>query len=182
MKLSSSLATVLVLTCAALANAQTPEMPKPGAEHQKLAYFIGTWQIEGEIKPGPYGPGGKMSGTEHVEWMPGGFFTISHSDSKSAMGDSKGLAIMGYKNEDKAYTFNEFNSTGETVEARGTTDGTTWTWTTVNMMMGPTKMKGRYTVKIASPTAYSFKLEAGPETGDWMTIMEGKASKTSTAK
>jgi len=38
-------------------------------------------------------------------------------------------------------------------------------------------MRGRFTVKTNSPTAYDFKFEMAPEGGDWTTVMEGKASK-----
>ena len=38
-------------------------------------------------------------------------------------------------------------------------------------------MRGRYTVTVVSPTAYTFKFEMAPEGGDYATVMEGKASK-----
>ena len=39
-------------------------------------------------------------------------------------------------------------------------------------------MRGRFTVKESSPTSYTFKFEMAPDTGDFSTIMEGKAIKT----
>ena len=54
--------------------AQKPEMPRPGPEHQKLGAFVGNWTFEGEMKPGPMGPGGKMTGTDRIQWLPGNFF------------------------------------------------------------------------------------------------------------
>ena len=87
-----SAALVISLLVAAFAAAQTqPQMPKPGPEVKKLDYFAGNWKTEGDMKPGPMGPGGKFSATEHNEWMDGGFFLLSHSDENSSMGSSKGL-------------------------------------------------------------------------------------------
>jgi len=77
------------------------QMPKPGAEHKKLDYFLGTWTTDGDMKPGPMGPGGKFTGTSHVEWMDGGFFIVIHSNMKMPMGAGTGLAVMGYNADQK---------------------------------------------------------------------------------
>src|SRR5947209_17657756 len=80
MKRTSIAALVAALLCAVLAAAQdSPQVPKPAPELQKLNYFNGTWKMEGDMKPSPFGPGGKFTGTEHNEWMAGKFFLVSHS-------------------------------------------------------------------------------------------------------
>ena len=38
--------------------------PQPSPEHKKLGVFVGTWNDEAMMKPGPFGPGGKMNLTE----------------------------------------------------------------------------------------------------------------------
>ena len=159
-----------------MVQAQAPQMPKPAPEVKKLDYFMGTWKMDGDTKPSPYGPGGKISETDHNEWMPGGFFLLTHSESKSPMGEAKGLAIMGYKTDDKVYTYHEFDSMGEAVSATGTFAGDTWSWHSEDKMGGKV-MKGRYTVKVLSPTSYTFKFEMASDTGEWNTVMEGKATK-----
>ena len=60
----------LVLAAAALAQ----EMPKPGPDHKKLDIFAGSWTLDGDMKPGSMGPGGKMTENEKCEWMDGDFF------------------------------------------------------------------------------------------------------------
>ena len=35
--------------------------PKPGPEHQKLAYYEGKWTTESEIKANPFMPAGKYT-------------------------------------------------------------------------------------------------------------------------
>lgn len=168
-------ATILVVTLA-FAAAASAQM-KPGPEQKKLEYFVGTWSMDGDTKPGPMGPGGKFTGTEHIEWMDGGFFLVAHGEDKTPMGSSTGLAVWGYSSQDKVYTYHEFNSMGESVSATGMVDGDTWTWNNEEKMNGKV-MKGRYTIKQLSPTSYAFKFEMQPEGAEWATIMEGKATKT----
>jgi hypothetical protein len=173
-----SLTAAFFLCLAGLMVAQAPpQMPKPGPEHKRLGYFAGTWQLEGDMKPGPFGPGGKFTGMDHNDWMDGGFFLVSHSDFKSAMGNGTGLAVFGYDPEKKVYTYHAFNSMGEAENSEGAVEGDTWTWTSNETMAGKA-MKARFTVKETSPTAYNFKFEMAPEAGEFSTIMEGKASKT----
>jgi hypothetical protein len=164
----------LVLAATALAQM---EMPKPGPEHKKLDVFAGSWTLEGDMKPGPMGPGGKMTETEKCEWMEGGFFLVCHSDFKSAaVGNGSGVSFMGYSADDKAYTYRAFNSWGEFTDSKGSLDGDTWTWTSDEKMGGMT-MKGRFTVKITSSTSYNFTFEMSQDGTKWTTVMDGKATK-----
>ena len=104
-------------------------MPKPAPELSKLDYLAGDWISDGDLKPGPMGPGGKMTSTDHVHWMEGKFFLVMHSKFKGAMGDGTSLAVMGYDPDKKVYTYNEFNSMGQIGHSEGTVTGDTWTWT-----------------------------------------------------
>src|SRR5215467_11873652 len=81
----------------AIALAQGPgQMPKAGPEIQRLGYFVGKWHGEGELKPGPFGPGGKFTTSDNNEWFPGGFFLVMHSEQKSPMGNGQGMMVVGY--------------------------------------------------------------------------------------
>lgn len=151
------------------------QMPKPGPEQKRLQYFAGTWKSEYDMKPGPMGPGGKMTNTDHSEIMPGGFFLVTHTDGKGAMGELKELAVMGYNAEAKKYTYDAYNNFGEAEHFTGAVQGDTWTWLSESNMGGkPTKW--RFTAKEVSPTMYTMKLEIGAD-GGWTTVMEGKATK-----
>jgi Protein of unknown function (DUF1579) len=154
------------------------DAPKPGPEVKKLEFFTGAWTSEGEIKPSTMGPAGKFSITEHSEWMDGGFFVVVHSDYKTPMGNGTGIAFYGFDTEGKNYTYDEYDSMGEAAHAKGTMDGDTWTWTSEEKMGGQT-IHGRYTMKILTPTSYSFKYEMSPDGTAWNEIMEGKATKKS---
>jgi len=81
------------------------------------------------------------------------------------MGRALGTAYMGFNTDEKHYTFDSFNSVGEAEHAKGAVEGDTWTWT-LSDKMGGQAMKGRYTITVASPTAYNFKFEVAPEGGD----------------
>jgi len=170
-----------VFTCAlflcALLPAQGPQMPQPAPEVKKLDYFIGNWTMEGDLKPSVYGPGGKFSGSERNEWMPGGFFLRSDSKMKMPMGSASGLAVMGYDSDAKRYTYHDFNSMGEAESATGTLQGDTWTWEG-QQKVGGKMMNGRYTVKVISPTSYTLKYEMADEAGNYSTVMEGKGTKS----
>lgn len=151
--------------------------PTPAPELKKLDFMTGDWTAEGTVNPGPGMPGGKFSETTHADWMQGNFFLVEHSDFDMAgMGKGKELAVLGYDSDRKVYTYKAFNSRGEAEESTGTVDGDTWTWTSDEHFGGNT-MKGRYTMKVLSPTAYSMKFELSPDGKAWNTAMEGKSTK-----
>jgi hypothetical protein len=161
---------------AASAMAQN-DMPKPGPEHKKLEVFVGTWTLDGDLKPGPMGAGGKMTETETCDWMDGNFFVLCHAEAKTSMGDASAVSVMGYAADDKTYTYHEFNSLGEYMESKGALDGDTWTWTGDDKMNG-TPIKGRFTIKMTSPSSYNFTYEMSPDGTKWTLAMDGKATKS----
>jgi uncharacterized protein DUF1579 len=171
----AGMALAAILFCAAAALAQM-EAPKPGPELKKLDLLAGTWTIDADLKAGPMGPGGKITETEKCVWQEGGFYLICNSNYTGAMGSGVGLSVMGYSTEDKVYTYHEFNSWGEADDSKGTIDGDTWTWTNESKMGGMT-MKGKYTMKVLSPTSYSMSYEMSQDGTKWMTAMDGKATK-----
>ena len=59
---------VLLLSSVFAAGQNPPPTPKPGPEQKNLGYFAGDWKTTGDLKPGPMGPGGKFTGTDHVEF------------------------------------------------------------------------------------------------------------------
>jgi hypothetical protein len=175
-----SMIVLAAMLCSAMASAQNPPMPKPGPEVEKLKYFVGTWKLEGDVKPGMMGPGGKYTGLDRNEWMSGGFYVVGHNTGAVSMGKFTGTSYLGYNPEEKVYTYHEFDSTGENVSAKGNLEGDTWTWTSEDKMNGKL-VKSRFTEKITSPASYDFKYEASIDGGEFATIMEGKATKTGPA-
>jgi hypothetical protein len=166
---------MLLLGNSLSAGAQT-ESSKPAPELKKLNYFAGTWTAEGAIKPGPMGSGGKFTGTNRVQWMDGEFFLVTQSDFNGAMGKGTETAYMGYDSDEKAYTYDSFNSMGEADHAKGTLEGDTWTWLS-ETRMGAQTMKGRLTLEVVSAKSYNFKFELSADGKTWSTVLEGKDTK-----
>jgi hypothetical protein len=157
---------------------QAPQAPKPGPEHARLGYFVGKWTGEGEMKPGPMGPGGKMTSSDTCEWFEGRFSVICRSEGTTPMGATKSIGILGYSAEEKVYTYYGVDNTNMTMASvpRGTVRGDTWTYTD-EATMGGQKVKSRVTIKEVSPSAYTFKMEMQGPDGKWMPAMESKQSK-----
>jgi hypothetical protein len=170
------LVSILVLFSA---SAWAQMAPKPGTEVKKLDYFVGIWTVDGTVAPGPWGAGGKFSSTDTTEWMPGSFFVEGHADFKmppEVGGEGKAISYMGYDTDENVYTYDEFNSQGRREVSKGTVSGDTWTWTsTANY--GGQEIKQKMTMKILSPASYSLKFEISMDGTNWMTFMEGKATK-----
>jgi hypothetical protein len=167
---------LVVWTVLAASAVAQMDMPKPGPEHKKLDVFAGSWTLDGDIKPGPMGAGSKLTETEKCEWMDGSFFLVCHAEAKTTMGDASAFSVMGYSSDDKNYTYREFNSMGEYMESKGALDGDTWTWTGDDKMNGST-VKGRFTMKMTSPTSYNFTYEMSKDGTNWTLVMDGKATK-----
>jgi hypothetical protein len=170
------LVVVFVLAFAVPCLAQTAQPPKPGAEVQKLAYHVGTWKGEGEIKAGPFGPAGKFSGTDTCEWFAGGFHVVCRSEGTGPTGKHTELYIFGFDAEAKAYTYYGITSEGESGSSKGSLAGSTWTWLWDGKAAGK-PAKYRITEVEVSPTSYTFKIEYSVAGGPWTVVMEGKSAK-----
>jgi hypothetical protein len=161
-----------------LAAAQAPEAQKPGPEHKRLGYFVGKWKAEGEVKPGPMGPGGKMTSSDDCEWFEGQFSVICRYEGNGPMGPNKGIGILGYNTEEKVYTYYAVDNTNMNMATvpKGTVRGDTWTYTD-EATFGGKKVKSRVTLKELSPTAYTFKLEFQEPSGKWVPAVESRNTK-----
>ncbi len=169
-------AAVAVLAAPTL-RAQAPAAPKPGPEVQKLAYFAGRWNQVAEMKPGPMGPGGKMTATSSCEWFPGGFFLVCRGDGTGPMGENHGLGILGYSTERKRYTYYGIDNSGMNGDmSYGQFTGDTWTWEGESLMGGK-PVKGRYVMKVASPDSYSWKWELSVAGGPMTAVAEGSETR-----
>ena len=169
--------TLLAVIAAGCIQAQMAP-PPPAPELKKLDFMLGNWTADGTMTPGPPGtPTSKWTMNTSAEWMDGNYFLVEHSDMDlGPMGKGKEIAFLGYDRDRKVYTYRAFNSMGEAEDSTGTVDGDTWTWTSDEHMGGMT-MKGRFTMKVLSPTSYTMKFELSQDGTNWMTGMEGKATK-----
>ena len=166
---------LLVTAIPALAQMGTP----PGPEAKKLDYFVGAWTTEGTIAQGPWGTGGKFTTSETTDWMPGNFFVEAHANIKMPAelgGEGKGISYMGYDTDQNTYTVDDFTDQGRHDVSKGTVAADTWTFnSTANY--GGQEIKQRMSMKVVSPTSYTMKFEVSIDGTNWMTFMEGKATK-----
>ena len=168
----------LALGCTAVATAAlAQEMPKPGPEHEKLGYFAGKWEFEGESKEGPMGPGGAIAFIETCELFEGGFALVCESEGTSPMGPTKTFSIMSYDTEKEAYTYHAVQNDMPAFSAIGKLEAKTWHWKT-ETKMGSETMYNRVTITETSPTSYTFKVEMSTDKNNWMTAVEGTSTKT----
>jgi hypothetical protein len=158
--------------------AQAPQAPKPGPEHKAMAFFAGRWTSEGEMKPGPLGPGGRATGSDTCELFDGGFHVVCRGEGKGPMGTMTSLAVMAYRPAEKEYTFYGIDNFGSSELSRGTKKGTTWTYTATSHYGGQT-FQSRYTIVETGPDSYTFKWEASPDGSKWSPLFEGKATRAS---
>ena len=170
----SSVAVILICGFTALSLADTPpESPKPGPEHKKLEYFLGTWKTEGEIKANDYLPAGKLVTTEVYTLGPGGFF-VEFDRPEGQIPRTRG--IMAYDSHAKVYTSFYANGAGLVGTGTGTVSGNTWTFMVEDKVSGMA-VKGRTTITIKSATQFTSKYEMAGANGRYTTITEGTSTK-----
>ncbi len=176
-RLAICIATLCLAVSAASIRAQAPsEPPKPGPEQQNLAYFVGKWLSEGDMKPSPFGPGGKFSFTQTCDWFTGNFSLVCHTEASMFGSVIKGLSIMGYDMGEKTYVYFETNSMGENNFSRGKLDGETWIWTGDSTVNGQA-MHSRFTLKRVSDDTATYKFEMAAGTDPLVLVMDGKQTR-----
>ena len=126
MKRISLLFSVLVVCFVAAMQAQAPT-PKPDPALQQLRPWVGYWTFECDYKPGPLGPGGKVTGEWASQMILGGFFAQNRWAQKGPAGELRGIDIVGYDPVDKNFTFTGFQSNGTTSSWTFTISGNTVT-------------------------------------------------------
>jgi len=180
MKKHTILAFVAVVACTLVGSAiaQGPEgPPKPGPEHQKLAYYVGKWVSEGETKASAYGPAAKYSFTQTCEWFNGSFAVVCRSEGKIAGAAFTSLSVTAYEAGEKAYIYFETSSSGETFVSHGTVSGDTWTWNGESKGPDGKPVRARFTLKQVSQDSATYKFEAGSGNEPLALVMEGKQTR-----
>lgn len=151
--------------------------PQPTEQHKALEMFVGKWAGDGEMKPGPFGPGGEVKWTEECSWFGGaGFNVLCKSQGTTPMGPMQGLGIMGYNPAKKVYTHYGVDTNGWAGMSEGTRTGDSWTYHSEDVMEGKT-IHGRFTMTMESPTRMSFTWAMSEDGETWNEMMEGVSEK-----
>jgi hypothetical protein len=157
---------------------KTAGATSPGPEHQRLAYFVGRWVHEEEMKRGSFSlgdSGAKFGYAESCEWFAGKFAVVGRSEGKTPEGTMKGLSITTWDPAEKTYVYCETNSAGELFFSRGTVRGKTWTWNNASKRLVNGKpVRTRLTLKQVSPDSATYKFEMGARGKPMRVVMEGR--------
>ena len=84
-----------LLLIASVSAREPAPAPKPPA-HEKLAYFVGKWNIEGDIKPTAFGPAGNIASPKIRDGLPGKFAILCKDDGNMMSGEFHGRNILTY--------------------------------------------------------------------------------------
>jgi len=173
MSIRSSVGVILICGFTALSLAQAPpEHPKPGPEHKKLEYFVGTWKVETEIKANAYVPAGKGVTTQTYTLDPEGFYVEWREEGQIP----RTVGITAYDSHAKLYTVFYASSAGLVGTGAGTVNGNTWTWMIEDKVFGKA-VKGRTTITISSASQFTSKYEMLDANGRYVTFSEGTGTK-----
>jgi hypothetical protein len=73
----------------------TPErLSNPGAGHQLLHVFVGTWTAEGQQYEGPIGPAASISALETYDWLTGEAFLVHRFEGRVGDGEAACIEII----------------------------------------------------------------------------------------
>ncbi len=168
----------LGLACVFVAKLAGQGAAKPGPEHKKLEVFAGNWTYTGEAKAGPFGAGGKVTGTDRNELL-GGFFLVRRYKETGPGGELNGIEVLGYDPVKKAFTDSGFDSSGFAGSGTWTVSGDTWSFVGGGVAGGKEfRQRCTLTFGAGSTTAFTVKCDASPDGGAWTPVFEGKWTKS----
>jgi hypothetical protein len=132
-----------LIACVFTSFAQAPApTPKPDPQLMKLQALVGHWVYVGELKPGPFGPGGKVSGEYTAQWKLNGFILEGSMVETTTAGRSRMLEIDEYLPSDNTLHWTTWGDDGVRITGSITVNGKTITWE------GKSTIKGKeYQVK-----------------------------------
>jgi hypothetical protein len=120
---------LLVVICLATLTSAQGQAPKPDPQVGQLSSLLaGIWTYQGEYKPGPLGPGGKMTGVYTGQTILNGFFFEGREAEKGATGETHSVEIDAYDPANKNFICNIYGDDGSRFSGTATISGNTVTW------------------------------------------------------
>ena len=185
----SSIVVFLLLFCCAVA------APTPALEHQEqdpekeaeeepweppdpadiMEYFVGTWSFEWTAPDSPFGPGGKISGTETYAKTLGGHFLESVIEGSGPDGAFEGRALMGYDETEEVFKRFEAHSNGAAILKTGPLAGDAGGWNHINWESAPFTVNGaavrlKGATHMYSPNAYRVRMQISVDGGEFTNL------------
>jgi hypothetical protein len=147
------------------------EMPKPAAEHQRLAQLAGVWAGEEKMHPSPFAPaGGVAMGRWQNRMGLGGFHLIAdYEQERGGVVSFQGHAVIGYDSAQR-YTMHWFDSSG-----MGHTASTgSWQGHTLVLSLESPLGHSRYVFELAAADRFLFRIDNAADGRTWTTFLEGE--------
>ncbi len=155
------------------AKPETPPIPKPSAEIQKLARMLnGKWSTAEKFEPSAFTPnGGAGKGVSVFASGPGGFSIVGDYHSRSVLGAFDGHGVTYWDEKEKAYkTFWTDSMSPEGATSTGKWEGNDLVFTACNEYQGQ-KMASREVYSDIKPDSFSFHIYNSTEGGPMTHVM-----------
>lgn len=150
------------------------EMPKPGAEHQRLEKLAGRWKGTETMYPSPWDPnGGEALGVTEGRVALGGFVVIvDYEQSRDGNTTFEGHGVYTWDADSKEVILHWFDSMGQARdEFRGGWDGDQLTLTSTNAMG-----HHRMTWDFSKPGTLLSAMEVSQDGKTWSRLFDGSYS------
>ncbi len=179
MKRQLALAAVVVLlsACGEIRVTTVPWPVDPG----RLAAFIGTWSVEGEMQPGNvYGaPAGRHAYRERYEWRPGEFLVKVTRTGEGSGQPIRHDLLMGYQITTGQYSFIGSDlSSGALASGTGTNNGNVWTFVSLAQLGAGRYVHERCSLTFTSERSYTLSCEMSPDSRTWTPAFEARATRS----
>jgi hypothetical protein len=171
----------LLVFCSATAVQAQTTAPRPDPEIKKLQVLVGHWTYEGEYKPGPLGPGGKITSVYDAHMILGGFFMQAQKTDKGAMGETRNLQIYAYDPVNKNFRSDTYLSDGTKSSFTVTVSGNTMTWAGTLTFAGKQYQYKEPLVFAPDFMSATGKAEISSDGKTWIPAWEGKWTKAKPA-
>ena len=178
-KILSGLLVVCVTT--ALQAQSPPSAPKPDPALKKLHVLAGHWTYEGEYKPGPLGPGGKIIGEFNGQAILGGFFFEGREVEKGSMGEMRNLEIDEWSPASNNFTSNIYQDDGSRFLGTLSVEGNTVTWAGKFTVAGKEYQLREPQVLADDLKSGTAKAEISTDGNTWTPFFEAKFTKAKPA-
>jgi hypothetical protein len=172
---------LLFLLAFCSATAMQAQAPKPGPEVKKLHAAVGHWTFDGEVKPGPLGSGGKITGEANVRMILGGFFLQNQQSGKIAGIETRLLEIDGYDPVNKNFSSEFYLDDGSRFSGVLSITGNTWTYAGKFVTAGK---QYHYKATFAGGpdlAIWTYKDQLSPDGEKWTPLYDLKFTKVSPA-
>jgi hypothetical protein len=156
---------------------QPTQSPKPDPELKKLAVYVGQWRYEGESKPGPLGPAGKVAGEAISEMILRGFFLDWRWKEQANGAETRGLEILGYDPINKNYSSTAYVDDGSSSAGAYVFEGNTSNYSG-RLTIGEKQYLFRYTETFAADLmSFVQRAEVSVDGKTWMPLSEIRYTK-----